>query len=97
MTIKESKTLSLAEASKYVEDTDLKGFIKKFTKVKANEAAKLREEIEKLENLKIKQEHIAKIIDLLPEDEQDIGKIFTEVSLDDNETSQILGIVKKYK
>jgi DNA-directed RNA polymerase subunit F len=95
--IKETNALSLVEASEYIEDTDVKGFIKKFTKTKVDEAKKIREDIEKLENIKIKQEHIVKIIDLLPEDEQDLAKIFNEVSLDENEISKILEIVKKYK
>lgn len=94
--IKESKALSLSEASEYIEDTDLKGFIKKFTKTKADDAKKLRQEIEKLDSIKIKQEHIVKIIDLLPEDEQDLAKIFNEVDLDKDEISKILEIVKQY-
>ena len=95
--IKETKALSIIEASEYVEDTDLKGFIKKFGKISKKDAEKLREEIEKLENIKIKPEHIVNIIDLMPEDEQDIAKIFNDVNLDENETNKILEIIKKYK
>ena len=47
--------------------------------------------------LKLKQEHIVKIVDLLPEDALDLNKIFTDVSLDEDETTKILEIVKKYK
>lgn len=95
--IKETKSLSLAEASKFIEEEELNAFIKKFTKIKPEEASKLRGDVEKLENIKIKEEHITKIIDLLPEDNQDISKIFTDVSLEENEISQIIEIVKKYK
>lgn len=95
--IKETKALSLAEAGNYIEEGDVKNFIKRFTKLKGNEAAKLREELEKLGNMKIKSEHIAKIIDLMPEDSQDLAKIFTEISLDENESKQILEIIKKDK
>jgi DNA-directed RNA polymerase subunit F len=95
--IKDMKSLSMAEASRYAEEDEIKTFIKKFTKLKADEAEKMREEIGKLENLKVKETHISKIIDLLPEDSQDIAKIFTDISLDENETLQILEIVKKYK
>lgn len=95
--IRETKSLSLAEASRFIEEEELKAFIKKFTKIKPEEASKLREEIEKLGNIKIKEEHITKIIDLLPEDTQDAAKIFTDVSLEENEISQIIEIVKKYK
>ncbi len=95
--IKETKALSMAEASELIEEQDIKPFIKKFIKINPNEAKKMREEIEKLGNIKIKQEHIAEIIDVLPEDAQDIAKIFNDISLNENETSQILETVKKYK
>jgi len=93
----ETKALSMAESSEYLEDEEIKAFMKKFAKLKKADAEKLREEIEKLDSIKIKNENIAKIIDLMPEDAQDIAKIFNEVSLDENETSKILEIVKKYK
>lgn len=95
--IKEMKALSMVEAEQYLEDSELKPFIKKFTKMKKQDVEKIREEIEKLENMKIKPEHIAKIIDLMPEDSQDISKIFTDIGLDENENNQILEIIKKYK
>lgn len=87
----------MAEASELIGEQDIKPFIKKVIKISPNEAKKMREEIEKLGNIKIKQEHIAEIIDILPEDAQDIAKIFNDISLNENETSQILEIVKKYK
>ena len=90
-------SLSLVEASKHVENEELKAFINKFTKLKENEAVKMRKELEALDSLKMKGEHISKIIDVLPEDPQDVSKIFNDVSLDENETQKILEIVKKYK
>ena len=45
----------------------------------------------------MKGEHVAKIIDFLPEDASDLNKIFTDVSLDENEIKQIKDIVAKYK
>ena len=97
MTIKEMKALSMSEASKYTEQEELKAFIKKFSKIKPADAEKLREEVEKLGSIKIKPEHISKIIDQLPEDNIDMSKIFNDISLDENEISSILEIVKKYK
>ena len=97
--IKETIPLSLPEVSKLIdkeEGKEIKTFIKKFNKIKYDEAIKLREEIEKLDLIKVKQEHIVKIIDFLPEDTVDLNKIFTDVSLDENEISSILEIVKKY-
>ena len=70
---------------------------KKFIKLKPKEAKELRKEIEGLDNHKIKQEHIVKIVDFLPEDASDLNKIFTDISLDDNEIKQVTEIVAKYK
>ena len=90
-------SLSLVEASKYMESEELKAFVNKFTKLKESEAVKMRKELVALDSLKMKGEHISKIIDILPEDSQDVSKIFNDVSLDENETQKILEIVKKYK
>jgi len=44
--------------------------------------------------LKLKREHVVKIVDLLPEDASDLNKIFTDVSLNEDETNNILKIIK---
>ncbi|MBI5148301.1 hypothetical protein HZA33_01325 [Candidatus Pacearchaeota archaeon] len=75
---------------------DIAGFTKKFNKLAINEAKKLEEEIENLGLLKIKKHHIVKIVDILPVDTEDIHKIFIDVSLDQNEITQLLEVVKKY-
>ena len=41
-------------------------FLKKFLKTKNDKAKKIKEELEKLDLLKIKREHIVKIVDFLP-------------------------------
>jgi len=105
MTIKDTKALSMAESLDLLEaleadeekKKELKGFIKKFTDIKPEDAKKLRGELEKLNLIKIKQEHIVKIIDLLPETASELNKIFSEVSLNEDETNKILGIVKENK
>jgi len=96
--ITENKPLSMAESLEYAKDNaEAVEFIKKFTKLNAKEAKEMRNEIEALNLMKIKSEHISKIIDLLPEDKEDLNKIFTDISLDDDETNKILDIVKKYQ
>jgi len=95
--IKEMKPLSMIEARKIAGSTDLDSFFKKFVKGKTETAEKIRQEIEKLNDMKIKPEHIAKIIDIMPEDATDLNKIFADISLDENETNSILGIVKRNK
>lgn len=72
-------------------------FIKKFSKITEAKAEQLRKELGDLGLLKLKKEHIAKIVDLLPKDAADLDKIFVDISLDEDETNKILEIVKKYK
>ncbi|MBR9703998.1 hypothetical protein GOV12_01195 [Candidatus Pacearchaeota archaeon] len=69
-------------------------FLKKFLKTKEKQAKKISEELKKLDLLKIKGEHIVKIIDLLPSDASDLNKIFVDVSLNEDEITKILDIVK---
>lgn len=99
--IKEMRPLSLAEAEKIIKDSEgsenLNEYFKKFSKLKLKEAEELRKEIEALGNHKIKQEHIVKIIDFLPEDASDMNKIFHDIGLDENEIKQITEIAAKYK
>ena len=95
------KPLSLAEAEQIVKENEgkqeLEPYFKKFAELKIKDALELRKELEALNNHKIKQEHIVKIIDFLPEDATDVHKIFIDVSLDENEVKQIIDIVSKYK
>ena len=99
--IKEMRPLSLAEAEQIVKENkgkeELELYFKKFVELKLKDALELRKELEALNNHKIKQEHIVRIIDLLPEDASDIHKIFIDVGLDENEVKQITEIVAKYK
>ena len=94
------KTLSMAEASEYLNKdsgTEIKGFIKKFSKIKPEKAKELRKKIEEINNLKIKEEHITKVIDLLPESKEDLNKVFSDASLDENEAKQIIDTIKEFK
>lgn len=99
MNIIEMKPLSMVEAKETLkegeDEKDIAGFIKKFSKLSLKEAEKIRGELLSLEIMKIKEEHIAKIIDLMPEDNADLNKIFVDTSLDEDETSKILEVVKK--
>ncbi len=99
--ILEMKPLSMPEAKELLgsleDKEDLIAQINKFTKLKPEDAKELREDLQKLDMIKVKPEHLVKIIDLLPEDASDLNKVFSEVSLDENEIKKILEIVKKYK
>ena len=72
-------------------------YLKKFLKIKAEKAKKIKEGLEKLDLLKIKNEHVVKIIDLMPGDASDLNKIFTDVSLNEDETNKILDVIKGAK
>jgi len=99
--IKNMEPITLAEAKKLVEDNegreDVKGYFKKFMKLKEKDALEIKKELEGLNNHKIRKENITKIIDFLPEDASDVNKIFIDVSLEENEIKQITDIVAKYK
>ena len=92
----------MAEAIEYIKkdkdsETDVIGFINKFVKMKPAEAKEMREKLVALNLMKLKTEYIVKIIDLLPENQEELNKIFVDVSLDEDEIKKILDIVKEYK
>jgi len=72
-------------------------YLKKFLKTKPVQAKKIKDELETLDLIKVKREHLVKIIDLLPQDATDLNKIFVDVSLTEDETNKILEIVKGSK
>ena len=100
--IRSNEPMSMVEALGYIKgdkdvEVEVKGFIKKFVKLKLEEAKEMREKLEALDLLKLKAEYISKIIDSMPENNEALNKIFTDVSLDEDETKKILDIVKEYK
>jgi DNA-directed RNA polymerase subunit F len=100
--IKNSEVLSMAEAIEFIKkdeekETDIVGFIKKFNKLKSKDAKELKQEIEKMDIIKIKPEYVVKIIDILPDSPEELNKIFVDVSLDEDETKKVLDAIKKFK
>ena len=103
--IKQSRAISLAEVKEILskKETDKAKntlqFMKKFGKLSSQKAKEMQEELESLKIFSLKQEDIVKIIDLMPEDPEDLRKILigSDFSLKQDETSKILEIVKKYK
>lgn len=94
------KPLSLAEVNEYVEKTGesspVQSYLKQYCVLSAEKAKALAEELRGLNNVKIKEEHIVKVVDFLPRDAEDMHKIFHDVSLDEKEVSALLGIVSAY-
>jgi DNA-directed RNA polymerase subunit F len=98
--ILERKPMSMAESLEYIDkdsETDVKGFIKKFVDIKPSDAKELRKKLESLDLLKMKEEHIVKTIDVLPETPEELNKIFNDISLDEDETKKILDTIKEFK
>jgi DNA-directed RNA polymerase subunit F len=100
--IKSMNSISMAEALEYLKDaegkeSDVKGFIKKFTKLSPEKAKQIREKIESLDLMKVREEHISEIINLLPENSDELNKIFKESNLDEDESKKILDILKENK
>ncbi len=90
----------MAEAEEYTKNdenaAELNKFIKKFSKIELKKAKELREKLSGLNLMKMKSDHISKIIDVLPESGEDINKIFVDISLDENETQRVLDTVREF-
>jgi DNA-directed RNA polymerase subunit F len=98
--IKNKEPLSMVEVVQYAKDNEtcnaeIVGFIKKFVKLK--KPKEIKDKLEKLDLMKMKTEHIVKISDLMPGNQEELNKIFAGVSLDEDETKKILETIKEFK
>ena len=96
--IRKNEPLSMVEILEYVEkDSEVSKFVKKFTKLSLKESKEFKRKLLNLGLMKLKLDHIIKIIDLMPGDKGDLNKIFISMSLDEDETKKILDIVEEFK
>ena len=97
--IKSTKAISMAEAKEYAKksDEEFNSFAKNFLLLKPEKAKELRQELLSLELIKLNEKHISKIIDILPEDKDELNKIVNDISLDENENAKILEAIKQFK
>jgi len=98
--IEKSQPLSMSESVEYIEkdeNSEIKSFMGKFVKLSIKDSKELRENVEKLDLLKVRSSHISKIIDLLPKSKDELNKIFVDVSLDDDEITKILDTIKQFE
>ena len=100
--IKNNSPLSMAESLEYIEadkssEKNAKDFIKKFVKLTPKEAKELRKKITNMGLMKMSEENICKLIDILPEKAEEVNKIFVDVSLDEDEIKKILDTIKEFK
>ena len=96
------KHLSMTESLEYVGDkkdseVEVRKFIKKFVKVKPEKAREIRKKLGELDLIKMKSEYIVKIIDLMPENSESLNKIFTDISLNEDETKKILETIEEFR
>jgi len=75
---------------------ELRDYLKEFSKLDKKKADALLESLRGLGNLKMKEDLIVKIVDLLPKDSDSLIKILNDVSLDEKEINDILAVVKEY-
>ena len=98
--ILDKRPVTLAEVKELVVNLDEKpvinDYLKKFTKLSHDKAKKLFNELKELNNVKLNDEKIVKIVDILPQTNEDLNKILVDTSLSEEETNAILEIVKKY-
>jgi DNA-directed RNA polymerase subunit F len=107
--VKDVEILSLAEVkevlSEYPQSEENKrakevlDYIKKFIKTKPEKAKEMKKALVELNLIKLKPRHISKILDIHPEDAEDVRKIFVgdDVTLDQDEITAILDSLKKNK
>lgn len=101
MVIKEETPITMAEVVSLVGDSEksesIKKFIKNFNKMPIEKAQEMKEELKNLNLIKLKTEHIVKIVDFIPIDASELNKVIIEVSLDQDEVNKILDVTKKFK
>jgi DNA-directed RNA polymerase subunit F len=94
------KPLTLSEVNSLVpkgeEKKPINDYLKKFVQLSKEDADKLLGELVKLNNPKLKEENLVKLVDFLPRDVEDVNKILIEANLSESEANAILEIVKKY-
>ncbi|MEK6945727.1 MAG: hypothetical protein AABW63_02955 [Nanoarchaeota archaeon] len=100
--IKNTEAVSMVEAIEYLKEAKDEGketvaFIRKFNKLLPKDGKEMREKLKKADIIKLDEKSISKIIDVLPENAEEVNKIFVGVSLDEEESKKILEIVKEIK
>ena len=100
MVIKEERPITMSEVVALVGDSEksknIKEFIRNFNKMPLNKALEMKSALKSLNILKLKEIHIVKIIDFMPEEISELNKLIIDISLDQEEINKILDVVKKY-
>lgn len=100
MAVTEERPITMAEvislAGESEKGEEIKKFIKTFNKMDVAKALEMKEELKALDLIKLKDEHIVKIVDFIPKDASELNKVIIEVSLDSDEVAKILEVTGKY-
>jgi DNA-directed RNA polymerase subunit F len=95
----QKKPITIPEVLELVGDSEkankIRKFAKEFTKMDSKKAKTLKINLEKLNIIKLDQEHIVSLINFLPRDAQDIMKVLEGISLDQEEINKILEVLKE--
>lgn len=100
--IKNREAISMSESLVYVNKEEEKGkeligFARKFISLKEKDAEDLRKKLEELGLMKLKKEDISKIIDFIPENIEELNKIFVEMNLNEDESKKILDTIQEFR
>lgn len=88
----------MPEAKEYLtENKELEVFIKKFNDLDTDSAKALRTKLEELNLIKLGDKDVVKIIDILPEDQEDLNKVLTDIKLEDDEARKVLETIKEFR
>ena len=94
------KPLHLADvkelSGELTDKPELNEYLRNFGSLSKKDADNLAKAIRDLNNPKIREDSVVKIVDLLPKDSESLNKIFNDLSLDEKEMNDILAVVKEY-
>lgn len=100
MVVKEEKPITMAEVVDMVgtseKSEEIRNFFKDFDILPIKKVKEMKEELRALDLLKLKEEHIVKIIDFAPKDASELNKVVIDLSLNPEEVGKILDVTKKY-
>lgn len=92
------KPVTLAEAKVLAGDLgerkELEEYFKTFSKSDKAKSDKIVEAMKALDNVKIKEDDCVKVADFLPQNSEEVNKIFNSVGLTEEEINSIISIVK---
>ncbi len=90
--------VSLSDVNEYKKKTKiekpLSDYLRQFCKITKERADRIKNGIIALNNPKIGEGETVKIVDFLPKDQEELNKIFLENSLNVEEATAVLNIVK---